>query len=174
MSARITLTILAAAFGFCPLTASAEKTGAKRGGYVDVRTYLPQGYVTDGSVDYREQIQKCFDENAYVYFPGSNDHGKPVIYGSTVPLKTKRFSVVRFGTNAILGVSMAVAQAAAKAAVRKAEKVLARVSQSTSHKGQPQGQSDGEIEDLESACILMISLIEEYNERQTEQRLPYM
>ena len=102
LSARITLTILAATFGFCPLTASAEKTGAKKGGYVDVRTYLPQGYVTDGSVDYREQIQKCFDENAYVYFPGSDDSAQPMIYGSTAALKTRPFSVVRFGTNAIL------------------------------------------------------------------------
>ena len=102
MSARITLTILAAAFGFCPLTASAEKTGAKRGGYVDVRTYLPQGYVTDGSVDYREQIQRCFDENAYIYFPGSNDSKTPMVYGVTAGLKTRPFSVARFGTNAIL------------------------------------------------------------------------
>ena len=76
MPVRITLTILAVACGFCPVTASAEKIGAKSGACVDVRTYLPQGYAIDGSVDYREQIQKCFDENAYVYFPGSNDPAK--------------------------------------------------------------------------------------------------
>ena len=102
MSARITLTILTATFGFWPLAANAEKFSAKQGGYVDVRTYLPEGHVTDGSVDYREQIQKCFDENAYVYFPGSDDPGKPMVYGSTASLKTRPFSVVRFGTNAIL------------------------------------------------------------------------
>ena len=69
---------------------------------MDVRTYLPDGYATDGSVDRREQIQKCFDEYAYVYFPGSKNHQKPMVYGSTAGLKTRPFSVVRFGTNAIL------------------------------------------------------------------------
>ncbi|MAE66924.1 MAG: hypothetical protein CMJ18_21915, partial [Phycisphaeraceae bacterium] len=30
----------------------------------NVRDYLPEDHVTDGSVDYREHIQRCFDENA--------------------------------------------------------------------------------------------------------------
>jgi len=78
------------------------KGATRKGSFVDVRTYLPAGYVTDGSVDYRQPIQKCLDENAYVYFPGSNDHKKPMVYGSTVGLKTRPFSVIRFGTNAIV------------------------------------------------------------------------
>ena len=82
--------------------ARAEQGSARKGSYVDVRTYLPDDYVTDGSVDYRTQVQKCFDENAYVYFPGSNDPKTPMVYGSTAGLKTRPFSVVRFGTNAIL------------------------------------------------------------------------
>ena len=99
---RITLTVLAAALVPWPAEVYAAGDGAGKGGYVDVRTYLPQGYVTDGSVDYRVHIQKCFDENAYVYFPGGDDPAKPMIYGSTAGLKTRPFSVVRFGTNAIL------------------------------------------------------------------------
>ncbi len=41
--------------------------------YVDVRSYLPEGFVTDGSVDYKPYIQRCFDENLCVLFPGSDD-----------------------------------------------------------------------------------------------------
>ena len=102
MLACTTLTFLTVLHGLQPLQVSAGNTSARKGGYVDVCTYLPEGFVTDGSVDYRQQIQKCFDENAYIYFPGSNDHAKPMIYGSTAGLKTRPFSVVRFGTNAIL------------------------------------------------------------------------
>ena len=102
LCACLMVTILGAGQGLWPVPVSADNAGARKGGYVDVRTYLPDGYVTDGSVDYREPIQKCFDENAYVYFPGSNDHAKPMIYGTTAGLKTRPFSVVRFGTNAIL------------------------------------------------------------------------
>ena len=80
----------------------AEGTKTSKRFFVDVRDYLPKGYVTDGSVDYREQIQKCLDENTCVYFPGSNDHKKPMVYGATAGLKTKPFSVIRFGPNAIL------------------------------------------------------------------------
>ena len=36
--------------------------------YVDVRTYLPEGHVTDGSVDYKVQIQKCLDEHVAVLY----------------------------------------------------------------------------------------------------------
>ena len=82
--------------------ASGAEPKSRKGFFVDVRTYLPRDHVTDGSVDYREHIQRCFDENAYVYFPGSNDHAKPMVYGSTAGLKTRPFSVVRFGTNAVL------------------------------------------------------------------------
>ena len=99
---RVFRTVISVAALLSIAAGAAGQAKTRKGHFVDVRIYLPKGYVTDGSVDYREHIQKCFDENAYVYFPGSNDHGKPVIYGSTVPLKTKRFSVVRFGTNAIL------------------------------------------------------------------------
>jgi hypothetical protein len=100
--ACIALTILIAAHGSWPAHTRADSAGASKGSYVDVRTYLQQGYVTDGSVDYRAQIQKCFDQNAYVYFPGSSDHAKPMVYGSTAGLKTRPFSVVRFGSNATL------------------------------------------------------------------------
>ena len=104
---RMQLLILCLLALLLPVTAvNAETTAAKnngdRGLFVDVRDYLPEGYVTDGSVDYKEQIQRCFEENSYVYFPGSNDHQKPMVYGSTAGLKTKPYSVVRFGTNAIL------------------------------------------------------------------------
>ncbi|MAE63951.1 MAG: hypothetical protein CMJ18_06725 [Phycisphaeraceae bacterium] len=102
MAVCVTLAFLAAAIAPWPATAGAATDGARKGGYVDVRSYLPKGYVTDGSVDYRVHIQKCFDEHAYVYFPGSDDPAKPMIYGSTAGLKTRPFSVVRFGTNAIL------------------------------------------------------------------------
>ena len=79
ISVTVLLSIAAGAAG----QGKAPDKKPRKGHFVDVRTYLPKGYVTDGSVDYREQIQKCFDENAYVYFPGSNDHKKPVNYGAT-------------------------------------------------------------------------------------------
>lgn len=96
--------LLLVAMAATPMTApaSAAEPRARSGSFVDVRTYLPPDHVADGTVDYREAIQKCFDENAYVYFPGSNDHARPMVYGSTAPLKTRPFSVVRFGTNAVL------------------------------------------------------------------------
>ena len=94
---KLTVIALSAAY-----PAAAEQSKNSGRGYVDVRTYLPRGYVSDGSVDYRHQIQKCFDENAYVYFPGSNDPKKPMVYGSTAGLKTRPYSIVRFGTNAVL------------------------------------------------------------------------
>ena len=68
--------------------------------YGNVLDYLPGGYVTDGSVDYREQIQKCLDEHAYIYFPGSEDANAPLIYGATATLKVRPGSVVEFGPNA--------------------------------------------------------------------------
>ena len=70
--------------------------------FADVRDYLPEPYVTDGSVDYREQIQKCLNENSSVYFPGSNDHRKPFVYGCTGTITVRPFTVIRFGPNAIL------------------------------------------------------------------------
>ena len=70
--------------------------------YIDVRTYLPESFVTDGSVDYREHIQRCFDENAQVFFPGSDDPDRPMIYGATFPLETGPMRRIRFGPNAVL------------------------------------------------------------------------
>ena len=55
------------------IPARAQQASARKGSYVDVRTYLPDDYVTDGSVDYKVHIQKCFDEHLNVYFPGSDD-----------------------------------------------------------------------------------------------------
>lgn len=37
--------------------------------FVNVKDYLPKGYVTDGSRDYTEYIQKAIDENQSVAFP---------------------------------------------------------------------------------------------------------
>ena len=99
---RVLCSVVVGSSGLWAAEAHAAGTKARAGSYVDVRTYLPEGYVTGGSVDYREQIQKCFDENAYIYFPGSNDPGSPMIYGSMTGLETRPFSVVRFGTNAVL------------------------------------------------------------------------
>ena len=75
--------------------------------YVDVRTYLPEGYVTDGSVDYKAHIQRCFDENLCVEFPGSDDPDRPMVYGVTAEtvgkiLEARSNSRIRFGPNAIL------------------------------------------------------------------------
>ena len=95
----IALAVLAVlAAGLCsPLSAVPPESF-----YADVRDYLPEGYVTDGSVDYKTYIQKCFDENAQVYFPGSNDPERPFVYGTTPGLKTKPFSVISFGPNTVL------------------------------------------------------------------------
>ena len=71
-------------------------------GFVDVRTYLPAGHVTDGSVDYREPIQKCLDENPAVYFPGGASADEPIIYGSTAGLQTRKRARILFGPHAIL------------------------------------------------------------------------
>ena len=75
--------------------------------YVDVRTYLPEGYVTDGSVDYKAHIQRCFDENLCVAFPGSDDPDRPMVYGITAAsvekiLEARSNSRIRFGPNAVL------------------------------------------------------------------------
>ena len=72
------------------------------GFFTDVRDYLPDGHVTDGTVDYREHIQRCFDENAQVFFPGSDDPERPMIYGATGRLETGPMRRIRFGPNAIL------------------------------------------------------------------------
>ena len=84
------------------LTSVSRATPPPEQFYVDVRDYLPKGHVTDGSVDYKQQIQKCFDENLPVFFPGSDDPQKPMIYGSTAGLKTRPHARIRFGPNAIL------------------------------------------------------------------------
>ena len=75
--------------------------------YVDVRTYLPEGFVTDGSVDYKPHIQRCFDENLCVLFPGSDDPDRPMVYAVTAAsvgkmLETRPHSRLRFGPNAVL------------------------------------------------------------------------
>ncbi len=71
-------------------------------GFVDVRTYLPDSHVTDGSIDYREPIQKCLDENPAVYFPGGPSETEPVIYGSTAGLQTRKGAKIVFAPHAIL------------------------------------------------------------------------
>ena len=93
--------------GFSVLTAFASATPPPDDFYVDVRGYLPQGYVIDGSVDYKPHIQKCFDENPHVIFPGSDDPTKPMVYGVTGAkedgiLKTRPKARIRFGPNAVL------------------------------------------------------------------------
>ena len=73
----------------------------------DVRDYLPDGHVTDGSIDYKIQIQKCFDENACVHFPGSDDPDRPMVYGITAEavgkvLRTRPHARIRFRPNSVL------------------------------------------------------------------------
>ena len=75
--------------------------------YVDVRTYLPEGHVTDGSVDYKVQIQKCLDEHVAVFFSGSDDPDRPMVYGVTGAsvggiLRTRPNARLRFGPNTVL------------------------------------------------------------------------
>jgi len=75
--------------------------------YAFVTDYLPEGYVTDGSVDYKQQIQKCLDENLSVFFPGSDDPDRPLVYGVTGEtvgkvLRTRPHAHIRFGPNAVL------------------------------------------------------------------------
>ena len=75
--------------------------------YVDVRDYLPESCVTDGSVDYKAQIQKCFDENLNVFFSGSDDSDRPMVYGVTAEkiggiLRTQPNARIRFGPNAMI------------------------------------------------------------------------
>ena len=93
---------LTTAFGLCLLPMIASATPPPDDFYVDVRDYLPQGYVTDGTVDYKEHIQKCFDRNTHVLFPGSDDPARPMIYGVTTGLNSKPMRRIRFGPNAIL------------------------------------------------------------------------
>ena len=96
-AATVVLVATTAAFGTPPPEPS----------YVDVRSYMPEGFVTDGSVDYKPQIQRCFDENLCVLFPGSDDPDRPVMYGVTAEtvgkmLATRPHSRIRFGPNAVL------------------------------------------------------------------------
>ncbi len=90
----------------CPITLLVVVTAAHAVPPEDfcanVRDYLPEGHLTDGSVDYRAQIQQCFDENAHVFFPGSDDPDRPMIYGATGPLQTGPMRRIRFGPNAVL------------------------------------------------------------------------
>jgi hypothetical protein len=69
---------------------------------VDVREYLPETWATDGSEDLREAIQQAFDENAMVYFPGSDDPENPIVYPVTCGLETQENARVTFGANAWL------------------------------------------------------------------------
>lgn len=48
--------------------------------FANVADYLPDDYVTDGSVDYTTQIQKCINDHKYVQFPaGTFRHGRLVL-----------------------------------------------------------------------------------------------
>ena len=78
-ASRMQLLILCMLALLLPATAvNAETTAAKKNGgrelFVGVRDCLPEGWVADGSVDYKEQIQRCCEEKSNVYVPGSNDH----------------------------------------------------------------------------------------------------
>jgi hypothetical protein len=72
------------------------------GDWVNVREYLPDTWATDGSEDLREDIQEAFDENAMVFFPGSDDPENPLVYPVTCGLEVRENSRVRFGANAWL------------------------------------------------------------------------
>ena len=71
-------------------------------GFVDVTTYLPANHVTNGTIDYREPIQRCLDEHPAVYFPGGPGAAEPMIYGCTAGLQTREGARIVFGPHAVL------------------------------------------------------------------------
>jgi hypothetical protein len=72
-----------------------------------VRSYLPEGHVTDGSVDYKQHIQACFDEHLAILFAGSDDPQRPMVHGIAAEsmgriLRTRPGTHLLFGPNAII------------------------------------------------------------------------
>ena len=98
---------ITALLGIIVLTSNVSATPPPDDFYVDVRDYLPPDYVTDGSVDYKVQIQKCLDEHVAVFFSGSDDPDRPMVYGVTGAsvggiLRTRPNARLRFGPNTVL------------------------------------------------------------------------
>lgn len=99
---RVSGTIIVAAVVAMTTLAAACVVSADGPGWVDVTRYLPETWPTDGSVDLREPIQQALDENAMVFFPGSNDAENPLVYPVTCGLEVREKAHVRFAPNAWL------------------------------------------------------------------------
>lgn len=84
---------------FALLTA-APAAGAD--GFVNVRDHLPARWPVDGSVDLRAPIQKVLDAHAMVFFPGSDDPAKPLVYPTSTGLIVRPNCRIRLGANAWL------------------------------------------------------------------------
>lgn len=71
-------------------------------GWVSVRRYLPAGWSASDGMDLRPVLQQALDEQAMLFFPGSNDPDRPVVYSVTAGLQVRPRSRIRFGANAWL------------------------------------------------------------------------
>lgn len=72
---------------------------ARADSWVNVQKYFPENWQADAQLDLQEYIQKAVDENAQVYFPGSNDAEKPLLYHVTTGLKIPAHHQVKFAPN---------------------------------------------------------------------------
>ena len=82
------------------VTAAAATAGAAPPGFVNVRKHLPATWATDGSVDLREPIRKVLNAHAMVFFPGSDDPARPLIYPFSAQVVVRNRCEIRFGANA--------------------------------------------------------------------------
>jgi len=78
----------------------AQAEGDRDMGYVSVKTYLPESWPTDGSVDLRPMIEKALAENTQLFFPGSLDARKPTIYPISAGLAVPENRRIKFAPNA--------------------------------------------------------------------------
>src|SRR5690606_17182767 len=72
---------------------------ARADSWVDVQQYFPADWQENASLDLREYIQKAVDENAQVYFSGSADSAKPLLYHITTGLKIPAYHQIKFAPN---------------------------------------------------------------------------
>ena len=88
----------------CAMTPMPVMAGpaADADGWVDIRNHLPAQWPTDGSIDLCEPIQKVLDAHAMVFFPGSDDPAKPLLYTTSTGVIVRPNCRIRFGANAWL------------------------------------------------------------------------
>ena len=69
-------------------------------GSVSIKSYLPDTWPTDGSVDLKPMIETALAQNTQLFFPGSTDAKAPVIYPISTGLVIPENRQIQFAPNA--------------------------------------------------------------------------